>query len=149
MRTGLVVMALLAAVGRGRSVPGGRSDGGGGSGGGDGAPPDLSTTTRFGAACQSDGECPRLCIRDAPFSGGYCSQIELDCSNAGSAADCPAGTLCRRVTIQTAPPYPADLCLRQCGSDGDCRTGEGYRCCPRPAGSPGPDGKTCMPSSSC
>jgi hypothetical protein len=146
MRANLTVMLLVASVGC-RTVVGGGSDGGGGDGAA--AAGDLASATRFGAACHSDGECPRLCVQDAPFSGGYCSQIELDCGHPSSAADCPSGTLCRRVTIQTSPSYPEDLCLRQCGSDGDCRSGEGYRCCARPAGSPGPDGKSCMPSSAC
>ena len=59
---------------------------------------------------------------------GYCSQINLDCANPGSASSCPTGTICRKVDAATQTTlYVADLCLVSCAVDADCRVSEGYR----------------------
>ncbi len=88
-------------------------------------------------------------MRDNPFTNGMCTQVELDCGNPGSAADCPAGTTCRKVDAANATTlYTADLCLPNCTTDGECRVADGYRCCPRRIAYAGPDGNVCTPAAS-
>jgi hypothetical protein len=100
--------------------------------------PKSSSPTLIGSACTSDPQCPDLlCILESPFSGGYCSSVQLDCAHA----NCESGSSCRQVTLQASPPVMESLCLKTCGGNSECRTNEGYLCCAAGSGS----SKVCVP----
>jgi hypothetical protein len=101
--------------------------------------PKAGGQTLIGNACTSDKQCPDLlCITESPFTGGYCSSVQLDCAHA----TCPTGSQCRDVTIKgTTGPVTESLCVRSCGSANDCRTSDGYLCC-----GAGGSSKVCVPA---
>ncbi len=75
-------------------------------------------TPRFdiGEACVSDGDCERAtCLSGLP--GGYCSQEACD------VVGCPSGSRCFRLGLEDY-----NVCLKTCGSDAECRSGESYAC---------------------
>lgn len=113
--------------------------GDGASEAGDGGGPSPEAGVGAPCAVNSDcpvlcasGQCSALCLDEPPFTGGYCSRSIGECPapspDAGSGP-CPPGTFC-------ANGQPAvdgtggDYCLAGCKTDGDCRTGQGYKCCP-------------------
>jgi len=69
----------------------------------------------IGEACSADGDCANLYCMGMP--GGYCAKAM--CSVAG----CPAGSTCYSLSGDSAT-----VCLQDCSSDGECRTGEDYVC---------------------
>jgi len=77
-----------------------------------------------GVACASPAECAgNLCLTDAAWTGGYCSQGDCDpfsttsCSAFGQDAVCGVLDLFGAVRI---------VCLDGCSNSGDCRPG--YQC---------------------
>jgi hypothetical protein len=79
-----------------------------------------------GDACMSSGQCESIgsftgsCLTGLP--DGYCV---LPCAPMFSCAD-EKRQVCRSV----APNGNATACFAVCATDADCRTAEGYRCCP-------------------
>ncbi len=87
---------------------------------------DASTRTSIGAACTDDPQCPQmLCVTEAPFAGGYCAEINLDCAHS----NCPAGSACveAKLTSSSGDTISEALCMKSCNSASECRTG--YGCC--------------------
>jgi hypothetical protein len=84
-----------------------------------------------GAGCTDGSQCSTdFCITDAKFTGGYCSEPIPECPAPGGGPDpCPTGSSCLNLSI-TGGTGSGDACARNCSVDGDCRTGEGYKCCP-------------------
>ncbi len=78
---------------------------------------------RIGDSCASSTNCSingdRAC--DITQPGGSC--VIFDCQ----ADQCPDNGVCARFN-PTEPRLQVIACMRRCGSDGDCRAGEGYRC---------------------
>ncbi len=77
--------------------------------------PTADDQAQVGDACQSTADCTTggTCLLDGTFVAGYCTQYCDTCT-------CPTGTICGALGI--------DICLRQCQSVTDCRTG--YACQP-------------------
>lgn len=105
-----------------------------------------------GTPCTNDSDCPidvfgadnGLCIQQAPFTKGYCSARVGECPAQAGAGPCPAGSECIHPGIgQTGG---ADFCLKQCATGSDCRTADGYVCCPAV---PGQTQSVCYPSALC
>jgi hypothetical protein len=74
---------------------------------------------KVGGDCYVDADCPAGGTCFAPtdgFPGGYC--VVENCASTS----CPAGAEC--VTLTDG----VDRCIASCGSDADCRVGEGYTC---------------------
>ena len=71
---------------------------------------------KLGDACVIDSECVEdfACLPN--IKKGYCTRVE--CSNS---SDCPSDSKC--VIIDKVP-----ACLKSCGGDGDCRTGDDHAC---------------------
>lgn len=70
----------------------------------------------IGDACLADADCNRnTCMTD--LSGGYCSQEACD------IVGCPSGSQCFRLGLEDY-----HVCLKNCATSGQCRTGEGYTC---------------------
>ncbi len=130
-----------------------------------GAAPDASTGTEdaprsdapsssgsVGAPCTNDNDCPidvfgtpdGLCIQQAPFTNGYCSARIGECPAPGGAEPCPPGSACTHPGIQQTGG--ADFCLKECATNSDCRTADGYVCCPAVAGQPQ---SVCYPRALC
>jgi hypothetical protein len=86
-----------------------------------------------GAPCKADSDCAFRCLLDPRFPGGYCTLPIAECAAGGSpdAGDfnCPSGSVCLNGTPLAGLNAP-DLCLKFCQVDGDCRSAEGYHCCP-------------------
>jgi hypothetical protein len=78
---------------------------------------------RIGDSCGNASNCSvnldRACDTTQP--GGACTVFDCQPDR------CPDDAVCVRFR-----PVPARLmtraCMRRCGSDGDCRSGDGYRC---------------------
>ncbi len=87
--------------------------------------------------CHTEGQYTGQCLLSAPFTNGDCV---LPCAHGYG---CPlSGMLCRPAPGMTAPGF----CYETCTTDGDCRTGDGYRCCPQWSASVGMPGGVCYPS---
>lgn len=78
---------------------------------------------RIGDGCSNSANCSinndRLCDTSQP--GGACTV--LDCQ----PDRCPDDAVCVRFN-PTPPRRQVVACMRRCGGDGDCRTGDGYAC---------------------
>lgn len=79
-----------------------------------------------GSPCMTDSQCHTeglyagQCLTAAPFTNGDCV---LPCAHGNG---CPlAGMACRPYANNTQM-----ACFQSCSSDADCRTADGYRCCP-------------------
>ena len=103
-----------------------------------------------GDPCTMDDQCNVViggtnegeCVQQAPFTNGYCSGRVAECSAPGDNP-CPTGAVCIAPGItQTGGE---DYCIKQCGSNSDCRVGDGYSCCLAPDGR----GPGCYPTSLC
>lgn len=78
---------------------------------------------RIGDGCQNSTNCSingdRLCDTSQP--GGNCTVFDCQPDR------CPDDAVCVRFN-----PVPARraivACMRRCSTDGDCRSGDGYRC---------------------
>ncbi len=90
---------------------------------------------RIGDGCYSQTNCSingdRVC--DITQPGGYCTVF--DCS----PDTCPDDSVCVRFEPDTAR-LSRNVCMRRCGSDGDCRTGSGYHCVGNETGQQRADG---------
>lgn len=114
MKAALVLVALAGCGQTGLPVTG------------DAGPADLRERALAGEPCTTTPECPQApdpqykptCLRFARFANGYCVQ---PCTR-GSGCPSP-GMSCRLLPSSTA-------CFKDCTTDADCRTAEGYRCCP-------------------
>ncbi len=83
----------------------------------------MGCAPRIGDACAASTNCSvngdRLC--DVTMPRGYCTVF--DCT----ADACPDDAVC--VRFQPVPARLArNVCMRRCGSDGECRVNEGYTC---------------------
>lgn len=78
---------------------------------------------RIGDGCYTQTNCSingdRVC--DITQPGGYCTVF--DCA----PDTCADSSVCVRFEPDTAR-LARNVCMRRCSSDGDCRTGSGYRC---------------------
>jgi hypothetical protein len=90
--------------------------------------PAGNSSALVGDACRQDSDCPvgGMCLTDATFAGGYCTRYCDSCA-------CSSGSTCL--------PLNEDVCLAQCASNADCRSG--YACQPV-ATNAGPVG-ACLP----
>ena len=83
-----------------------------------------------GASCAKDTECgpagsPWRCIK-GPFTNGYCSGIGC---NPADPRTCPLSSHCADPT--PAKPLSGDeFCAKDCATDTECRSAEGYTCKP-------------------
>lgn len=68
----------------------------------------------IGAACKDSGDCASSSYCATNYPGGYCS---MACTGRPSA--CPSGSLCARVSPDTAE------CYSTCSANSDCRSGYG------------------------
>jgi hypothetical protein len=85
----------------------------------------------IGAACKSDQDCAFVCANNGPFTGGYCTEPIAECAANrpdGGDFNCPSGSVCVNGAFMVA--NRPDLCAKECAMDNDCRTAEGYHCCP-------------------
>jgi hypothetical protein len=98
---------------------------------------DLDSETLIGATCKKADDCDvtGVCIK---AGDGMCS---LPCDVPGAAQQCPVGTYCDSVNVETTDQDKSEmtLCLPACSSKSDCR--DGYDC---KGVSSGP-GKVCKP----
>jgi len=69
----------------------------------------------IGSGCINDGDCEWNTCLGMP--GGYCTKAECD------TRGCPNGSTCYRLGLEDY-----HVCLDDCGTNNDCRTGEGYAC---------------------
>lgn len=143
----------------GGPLPG--TDGGGPLPGTDGGTPATGSLPP-GSACDCDSECegtttnPGLCVQ------GVCmTRATGECSAAGSAAECPAGSRCWGIDGVTGglcwPDCAAHSCAGTCDADGSCVFSDATDCnescsevctgaddgCP-PNSSPSSDGMGCV-----
>jgi hypothetical protein len=85
-----------------------------------------------GGPCTLSGDCDEdegsLCLSDQSFPGGTCTQ------RCEVADDCPDDTTCIRKT--------SGICLLNCTSDGDCRSG--YVCAAQPKIDGSSDAGVCL-----
>jgi serine protease len=77
----------------------------------------------IGAACSRASDCQGDLYCDPAFPGGYCTK---DCS--GGPSLCPSGTACFCLGTDGVGGCEYRICLDECVSDSECRTGEGYSC---------------------
>jgi hypothetical protein len=65
-------------------------------------------------------------------------------ANTPDAGDfnCPSGSVCYNGAVIPGLNSP-DLCLKGCQTDNDCRSAEGYHCCPFRRGN------VCFPAGAC
>lgn len=82
-----------------------------------GCAPQIGDSCDTSSNCSINGD--RVC--DIAQPGGYCTIFDCQ-SNA-----CPDDAVCVRFNPQPARRATV-ACMRRCGSDGDCREGDGYRC---------------------
>lgn len=78
---------------------------------------------QIGDSCNTSSDCSvrgeRVC--DTAQPGGYCTVRSCDPDT------CPGNALC--VEWRFDPPRTAETwCMKKCGGNGACRTGNGYRC---------------------
>jgi hypothetical protein len=93
-----------------------------------------------GSPCGGDSECHT--------EGQYAGQCLLTPSftNGDCVLPCAHGFGCPLPNMECRPlPNGAFDCFAACTSDSDCRTGDGYRCCPDWGGAGSP-GSVCYPS---
>jgi hypothetical protein len=82
-----------------------------------GCAPQIGNSCSTSANCSINGD--RIC--DIAQPGGYCTVFDCQPDR------CPDDSVC--VRFNPEPARRAVLaCMRACGGDGDCRTGDGYRC---------------------
>ncbi len=96
-----------------------------------------------GDACEDFTHCGAnaMCL---PWSGGYCTLSDCDSLFAQFSGPCPAGSLCVGIPDdRMSPPYHW-ICLKECGSDNDCRGSAGYSCQDILTDA-GTNGKSCLP----
>ncbi|UJR86976.1 Hypothetical protein I5071_90770 [Sandaracinus amylolyticus] len=78
---------------------------------------------QIGDSCSSASNCSingdRLC--DIAQPGGYCTVFDCEPDR------CPDDSVCVRFNPQPARRAIV-ACMRRCGSSGDCREDDGYRC---------------------
>lgn len=82
-----------------------------------GCAPSIGDGCSSATNCSVNGD--RQCDLSQP--GGYC--IVFDCQ----PDQCPNDAVCVRFNPD-APRHAVVACMRRCSSDGDCRSGDGYRC---------------------
>jgi hypothetical protein len=91
-------------------------------------PPNVGVPCTKDADCSSVGQYIGFCL-DAPanpsFQSGYCA---LPCAHGYG---CPAlGLSCEEHPAGTGGGGGPWACFQSCQLDADCRTSDGYRCCP-------------------
>ncbi|HKU40569.1 MAG TPA: hypothetical protein VJR89_20555 [Polyangiales bacterium] len=99
---------------------------------------DLDSETLIGATCKKTDDCDvtGVCITTG---AGMCT---LPCEFPGRAQQCPIGSYCDELKVETADEDEAStmiLCLPACDGKSDCR--DGYECTGVSAG----PGKVCKP----
>ncbi len=82
-----------------------------------GCAPSIGDSCGNSTNCSVNGD--RQCDLSQP--GGYCTVF--DCQ----PDQCPNDAVCVRFN-PTEPRLAVIACMRRCSSDGDCRSGDGYRC---------------------
>jgi hypothetical protein len=82
-----------------------------------GCAPSIGDSCSNSTNCSVNGD--RQCDLSQP--GGYC--IVFDCQ----PDRCPNDAVCVRFSPDE-PRHSVVACMRRCSSDGDCRSGDGYRC---------------------
>ncbi|QQR90895.1 MAG: hypothetical protein IPJ88_03955 [Myxococcales bacterium] len=85
----------------------------------------IACTPEIGDNCSSSVDCSvsgdRLCDRSVQGSGGYCTVAGCD------EQTCPDSAVC--VKFRSEPSrLSTTWCMASCGSNGDCRTDDGFRC---------------------
>jgi len=73
-------------------------------------------TPKVGDGCARNADCGTQRICDTSMPGGYCTTTPC------LRNDCADEAVC--ITFDDGQSY----CMKHCGGNGDCRTGDGYTC---------------------